>query len=81
MCIRDSPRTGYPIDSNIASVTVVAPLCMDADAIATALSVMSLESGKVMVEENEGIEAFWVLSENEKFRTVKSAGMSINLLD
>ena len=75
------PRTGYPIDSNIASVTVVAPLCMDADAIATALSVMSLESGKVMVEENEGIEAFWVLSENEKFRTVKSAGMSINLLD
>ena len=75
------PRTGSAIESKIASVTVVAKLCMDADAVATALNVMSLEAGKEMVEKNDKLEAFWILSENGKFRTVQSAGMSINLLD
>ncbi len=75
------PRTGYAIESSIASVTVVSELCMDADAIATALNVMSLESGKEMVEKNDGIEAFWVISKDGKFSTVQSAGMNVNLLD
>ena len=40
-----NPRTGRPTQSNIASVTVVAPNCMDADALATALNVMEVEEG------------------------------------
>ena len=74
------PRTGYAIESNIASVTVIAKSCMDADAVATALNVMSLESGKQMVEDNDEIEAFWVVNEDEGFKTVKSTGMEISLL-
>lgn len=39
------PRTGRPIPDNLASVTVLAPSCMKADALATALSVLGPESG------------------------------------
>ena len=54
---------------------------MDADAVATALNVMSLESGKQMVEDNDEIEALWVVNEGEGFKTVKSTGMEISLLN
>ncbi len=39
------PRTGYPIDDRLAAVTVLAPDCMTADALATALSVLGPEAG------------------------------------
>ena len=39
------PRSGYPVDNDITSVTVFHPLCMKADALATALTVLGLEKG------------------------------------
>jgi FAD:protein FMN transferase len=39
------PRTGWPIPERIASVTVLHPRCMQADALATALSVLGLPAG------------------------------------
>jgi len=54
---------------------------MDADAVATVLNVMSLESGKQLVENNNDIEAFWVINEGEGFTTIKSSGMEISLLN
>ena len=51
---------------------------MDADAIATALNVMSLESGKELVESLDGVEAYWVINQNEQFQTVQSSGMKLD---
>ena len=42
---------------------------------------MSLESGKQMVENNDDVEAFWVVNNGEGFTTVKSSGMEISLLN
>lgn len=39
------PRTGAPVDDAPASVSVVAPTCMEADALATAFMVMGSEAG------------------------------------
>ena len=39
------PRTGWPIADTLASVTVLAPSCMKADALATALAVLGAEQG------------------------------------
>jgi thiamine biosynthesis lipoprotein len=39
------PRTGKPITHGLASVTVLHPQCMIADALATAMNVMGLEQG------------------------------------
>ena len=40
------PRTGYPIQHNILSATVVAPDCATADAYATSFMVLGLDSAK-----------------------------------
>lgn len=37
------PRSGYPVDNDLASVTVVDQQCMVADALATAFTVMGLD--------------------------------------
>ncbi|GGC48593.1 FAD:protein FMN transferase [Siccirubricoccus deserti] len=39
------PRTGWPVEESLASVTVLHPNCMRADALATALSVLGTEAG------------------------------------
>jgi thiamine biosynthesis lipoprotein len=44
-CHSIDPRTGHPIDHGLASVTVLHPQCMVADALSTALTVMGLEQG------------------------------------
>lgn len=43
-------RTGRPASNGIASATVTAPLCIDADALATALMVMEPEKGLALIE-------------------------------
>ena len=39
------PRTGYPVQHGLASVTVLHPECMIADALATAMTVLGPEEG------------------------------------
>lgn len=39
------PRTGHPVAHGLASVTVLHPACMTADALATALMVLGVEAG------------------------------------
>lgn len=44
------PRTGYPVDDGLASVTVLHPNCMLADAWATALTVLGPDEGLALAE-------------------------------
>ena len=60
-----SPTTGYPIDNNILSVTVISDQCIDADALATTLIVMNIEDGINLIEKIEGTEVFYITKENE----------------
>ena len=57
------PRTGYPVETNIASVTVLGPNSMDTDALATALSVLNFNKGKALIESLDGFEALWIIKE------------------
>ena len=59
------PRSGRAVLSDTASVTVVAPLCMDADGIATALFVMGADEGRVWVEQRPGVEALFLVRTDE----------------
>ena len=45
------PRTGYPVDHGLASVSVVAESCVRADALATALEVLGPEAGFALAQE------------------------------
>ncbi|TXG02422.1 FAD:protein FMN transferase [Massilia arenae] len=50
------PRSGYPVANGVASVTVLAPTCMAADALSTALTVLGPDDGLAFAE-TRGIAA------------------------
>ena len=60
-----SPVTGYPVDNNILSVTIISDHCMDADALATSLMVMSINDGMALIESIEDAEAFYITKEGQ----------------
>jgi thiamine biosynthesis lipoprotein len=55
------PTTGRPVVHNLASVTIVAPDCMTADALATAVLALGPEEGARLVERTPGVRALFVL--------------------
>ena len=54
------PRTGFPADHRLTSVSVLAEDCMTADAVATALYVMGTEEGMEWLQDNPDIEALFI---------------------
>lgn len=62
------PRTGRPLHGTLASVTVIAPLCADADAYATALMVLGPEAGQACAREI-GLDALFVSRGGERLST------------
>lgn len=54
------PRTGRPVRHNLASVTVLRETCAEADALATAFSVLGPETG-VDLAEREGVAALFLV--------------------
>ena len=65
------PRTGYPIQHNLVSVTVITETCMDADAYATALTVMGAE-GALEFANQKGLAVLLVTRENDQFKEYTS---------
>jgi FAD:protein FMN transferase len=47
------PRSGAPIDHGVVSVTVIHPRCLEADGLATALSVLAPEEGLAYAEKRK----------------------------
>lgn len=66
------PRTGYPADSGLASVTIIGEHSADCDALSTAVFVMGTEDGMELVESLNGIEAVLVTDTGE---ILTSSGM------
>jgi thiamine biosynthesis lipoprotein len=58
------PRTGYPVQHGVASVTVLHPECMIADALATAMTIMGLEAGMRYAKQLHAAARFIVREEN-----------------
>lgn len=70
------PRTGYPVQHNILSATVIAKDCMTADALATAFMVMGLKEAEAFANVNPEIDACFIYSgENGEFKTFFTEGM------
>lgn len=65
------PRTGYPIQHNLVSVTVISETCMDADAYATALTVMGAEQALEFANQ-KGLAVLLVTRENDQFKEYTS---------
>ncbi|MFY9591811.1 MAG: FAD:protein FMN transferase, partial [Bacteroidales bacterium] len=55
-----NPKTGYPEENELLSVTVIASDCMTADAYATAFMASGLEKSKQILEKNNSIDAYFI---------------------
>ncbi len=54
-----NPKTGLPVENNLASVSIVHPSSTIADALSTSCFVLGLEQGRILAE-NEGAETIFV---------------------
>lgn len=66
------PKTGFPIQHNLVSVTVVHPSCMTADGFATAISVMGKDKGLAMAVHNN-LAVMLITRENGEFKEYTTA--------
>lgn len=67
-------RTGSPIQSNVGSISIISKTsCMDADALSTMFYTMSPEEISEIVEEDDNIESFIILlNDDESYKKVLS---------
>lgn len=69
------PKTGYPAQNNLLSVSVVAAECITTDATATALLVMGLEASKRYLSAHKELNALLVYSDaNGRLTLYKTPG-------
>jgi thiamine biosynthesis lipoprotein len=59
------PRTGYPVDNGVVSVSIVADNCMFADGLATAIMVMGLEKGMALINSLKEVEGFIIIRKSD----------------
>lgn len=59
------PKTGYPVQHNILSSTVVADNCATADAYATAFMVMGLEKAKAILDKHPELMVYFIYSDKD----------------
>lgn len=63
------PKTGYPAQSGLIGVTIIADLAIDADALSTSCFVMGIEKGMKLIESLSGIEAIFITENKEVYIT------------
>ena len=59
------PSTGYPVQHNILSATVLAKQCAEADAYATAFMVMGLDKAKKVLDKHPELMAYLIYSDHK----------------
>lgn len=69
------PRSGYPIQSDVLSATIIAPECYQADALATAAMVLGSEQAVTVLNSIEGVEYMLIIASEDAqnpYRIVES---------
>jgi len=72
------PRTGRPADSAVAETTVLAPNCLVADALATAVFVLGAGEGMELLNDDPEVEGIVVTEEEDDLKLYYSAGLMKN---
>ncbi|MNO22513.1 Thiamine biosynthesis lipoprotein ApbE precursor [compost metagenome] len=61
------PRTGYPVDNGISSVTIVTKSSADADALSTTLFVLGIEDGLAFIENIPDTETLFITKDKKLY--------------
>ncbi len=72
------PKTGYPVRHSLLSVSVLADDCATADGYATAFMVMGYEKARDFVENEPGLEAFFIIDGGQGiYQTYATKGLEM----
>ncbi|WP_363317822.1 FAD:protein FMN transferase [uncultured Amphritea sp.] len=74
------PATGKPINHRLASVTVLAEDCAEADALATAMMVLGPDQAETYAEQ-QGVEALLIIKSDDGFIEKMTPGFSNYLVE
>ena len=69
-----NPKTGFPLENNIISATVIARDCIDADAIATLLMLFPYKKGLDLINTIDNVECYLIIEDEEKKVVKQSTG-------
>jgi len=70
------PATGWPVDNQVVSASVIADTCTRADGLATALMVMASGKGMAMINALDGVECLIIKKKGQTLVPLKSTGFS-----
>ena len=70
-----NPKTGYPTTNNVVSATVISKNCIDADALATLLNVMDVNSSLELINRLDSVECFIIQRDGNEFNYYYSENM------
>ena len=65
--------TGYPVENDLLSVTIISAASVDGDALSTACFALGLEAGMALIENRSGAEAIFI---TDDFATHTSSGLA-----
>ena len=64
------PRSGYPVESKVISISVITKNCTSADSLATAFLVLGLEGTRDFLNKNPSTMRIFVVTGDEKGKQV-----------
>ena len=67
------PRTGYPVQHSLLSATVIADNCMRADALATAVMVLGVDSAMAYCERNPEVKGYFIVATDSGSYDIKQS--------
>ncbi|MEM8951395.1 MAG: FAD:protein FMN transferase [Pseudomonadota bacterium] len=70
-----NPRTGRPLEHDLASVSVIAPTTLEADALSTSLLVLGAEDGMAFAAKHD-VQAFFISGSEGAFEETASPAFS-----
>ncbi|MDP4272260.1 MAG: FAD:protein FMN transferase [Bacteroidota bacterium] len=65
------PKTGYPVQHNLLSATIVAPTCIEADAYSTACMVIGLEESLELIRKHPQLIGYFIYADKNGNMQVK----------
>ena len=68
-------RTGYPVEGDLFSVTVISRSSIDADSLSTAIFAMGLQEGMALVEKLDDVGAIFIDSANRIYVSSDISGL------
>ena len=66
-------KTGYPVENNLNSVTIVTDISSDADGLSTAIFSLGIEKGMAFIESKTDAEAIFITKDKKVYM---SSGIS-----